>query len=164
MMKALMLLVGALLATAAQAATVYKSVGADGKITYSDEPPVNARESKAMKIADGPVTPLPASVLKYRAELAKGARGRIDNVAGVANASGTTLFSANWCGYCKKAKAYLSAKGVAYRDVDIDSPDGAKAFFAAGGGGGVPLLLVDGQRVSGFSQASYDGMFAGKKQ
>jgi glutaredoxin len=157
------LLLGLLFATGASAATVYKSVGADGKITYSDEPPANARESKTLKTEEAPATPLPPAVLKYQAELRKSMQGRSDDAAKVDSAGRTVLFGASWCGYCKKAKAYLNAKGVKYNEYDIDSPDGAKAYLNAGGSGGVPLLLVDGRRLRGFSEASYDSIFSAKK-
>jgi len=74
------------------------------------------------------------------------------------------LYSAAWCGYCKKARAYLADKGIAYREIDIDTPDGLAAFARAGGGGkGVPLLLAGGRRVQGFSLAAYDKLFADQK-
>jgi hypothetical protein len=40
------------------------------------------------------------------------------------------------------------------------TPDGMSAFAQAGGGRGVPLLLARGQRVQGFSPASYEQVFA----
>jgi glutaredoxin len=73
------------------------------------------------------------------------------------------LYSAAWCGFCKRAKAYLAGKGITYQDFDIDTKDGMTAFAQAGGGKGVPLLLARGQRVQGFSPAAYDALFANRK-
>lgn len=70
---------------------------------------------------------------------------------------------ATWCGYCKAAKAYLAQKGIAYRELDVDTPVG-KAAFAQIGGRGVPVLLTNGQRLSGFSAQSYDAVFASQRK
>ena len=74
------------------------------------------------------------------------------------------LYSATWCGYCRKAKAYLAAKGVSYQEIDIDTPGGRAAFAQAGGGKGVPLLISkSGQRAQGFSPAGYDALLASER-
>lgn len=41
---------------AAGGATVYKSVGADGRVTYSDQPPKEAVSVEAMELAETPAT------------------------------------------------------------------------------------------------------------
>jgi glutaredoxin len=69
------------------------------------------------------------------------------------------LYSASWCGYCKAAKSYLGARGIAYREIDVDTESGQAAYAQAGGGNGIPLLVAGGQRVQGFSQAAYDALF-----
>ncbi len=148
-------------ATVAHAETLYKVVGTDGKITYTDRPPAEGK-STTMQFVDAPTTPLPESVLKYQAELRKSMQGRL-SAAKKIDSSDTTLFMATWCGYCTRAKAYLNAKGIRYQEVDIDTPAGARSFVEAGGSGGVPLLVIAGQRARGFSEASYDKLFALKK-
>ena len=54
------------------------------------------------------------------------------------------------------------AARIAYRELDVDTPTG-KAAFAQLGARGVPVLLTNGQRVSGFSTQSYDAVFASRK-
>ncbi|MBI4998243.1 MAG: glutaredoxin family protein, partial [Rhodocyclales bacterium] len=67
-----------------------------------------------------------------------------------------------WCGYCTQAKAWLASKRIAYREIDIDTPDGLASFAQAGGGKGVPLLVANGRRVQGYSPAAYDQLFSRK--
>jgi glutaredoxin 3 len=31
-----------------------------------------------------------------------------------------TIFSSAWCGYCVRAKKLLEAKGISFREIDID--------------------------------------------
>jgi len=139
--------------------TLYKSIGPDGKTIYSDRPPPNAKEVKTLTFQNGPVSPLSPETLTYMEKLKKSADAR----ASAPPSRETVLYSAVWCGYCKQAKAYLSSKQVAYREFDIDTKDGLLAFAQAGGKGGVPFLVVDGKSVSGFTVASYDAIFAGRK-
>ena len=107
-----------------------------------------------------PSSPLSASTLAYIEQLRKSA-----NAAPAANVpqADVVLFSAVWCGYCTKAKAYLAGKAIAYREMDIDTSAGALAYAQAGGQRGVPLLLAKGKRVVGFSAAAYDAVLSQQK-
>jgi glutaredoxin len=149
------------------AATVYKTTGPDGKVIYTDQPPADgkaANGTKALDIKDEPTSPLPEAVLKYQEQLKRSANKRIQETPKRASASATpVLFSAAWCGYCRRAKAYLQQNGIAFQEHDIDTEAGMQAFVEAGGGRGVPLLIVNGGATRGFSEGSYDRLFAKKK-
>lgn len=151
---AAMLIALAAAVTAAEK-TLYKTVGPDGQIVYSDKPPTQGRVEKTMKFEDLPATPLPVARSAYLEWL----KTR-PSIAAAPPAGEVQLFSAAWCGYCRRAKAWLGAKGVAYREFDIDTPAGMAAYAAAGGGKGVPLLVKGGQRVQGFAEAAYAAAFA----
>ena len=71
-----------------------------------------------------------------------------------------TLYSAAWCGYCRRAKAYLADHHIAYSNVDIETKSG-RAEFDSLGGGRIPLLTSGGKRVRGFKAEGYDRFFAG---
>lgn len=141
-------------ASAACAETLYKSVGADGKVTYSDQPAQGSE--KAMRFPASPAAPLPDPVLRYQKDLQKGAEARLSAAAG----GEAQFFMAQWCGYCRQAKAYLNANKISYREYDVDTPEG-KSVFARLGGGGIPVLVWNGQRVNGFSAPAYDNLFRG---
>jgi len=146
---------------AASAGTIYKTVGPDGRPVYSDRPPPKSVATQAIETEDAPSSPLPDSVLRYRDELQKRMDKRLIEAA-KPPAAVPALFVAEWCGYCRKAKAYLGEKGVAFREYDIDTPDGAQAFVAAGAGKGIPVLLWKGRVVRGFSSTAYDALFASR--
>lgn len=149
--------------TSAQAETLYKAVGPDGRITYTDRAPADSKSTSALRFADAPSTPLPDPVLKYQAALQKNMQNRLAEAKKIDSISMPALYIATWCGYCTKAKAYLRARGIRCREIDIDKPDGGRAYFDAGGQRGVPLLMADGKRQSGFSEGSYDYFFSAKK-
>ena len=162
-MRISVILVLCLLSALTQAGTVYKSVGADGKITYSDQPPSAGKVEKTLNLANLPSTPLPDSVVRYRNELEKSMKSRLVEARKTPDMNQTSLLTAQWCGYCKQAKAYLSEKNIAYTEYDIDTPEGMKAMVEAGGGGGVPVLLWHGQKIKGFSRAAYDSVFSASR-
>ena len=158
-MRKLLLLALALAPAMIQADTIYKSVGPDGRVTYSQKPPAGDKVEKTLTYENLPATPLPDSVLRYRDELQKSMSKRLADAA--RNDGGApVLFTAVWCGYCRQAKAYLAGKGISYREYDVETPDGMRAFAAAGGARGVPVLLWKGRRVQGFSRDAYDSLFA----
>lgn len=66
------------------------------------------------------------------------------------------LYSAAWCGWCKRAKSHLDAKGVNYVVRDIDDPRYLKELVAKTGQKGIPVLDVGGKIVTGFNEQRYD--------
>ncbi len=77
-------------------------------------------------------------------------------------AGSVVIYSAEWCGYCKKAKAWLTEKGVPYIERDVEKTAGAQAelsskLTAAGvSGGGIPVVDWAGELIVGFDVAAFD--------
>ena len=42
--------------------------------------------------------------------------------------SGLTLYTASWCGFCKRLMGRLDKSGVEYTEIDIEADDEAAAF------------------------------------
>jgi glutaredoxin len=160
--RALVLSLFALASAATKADTVYRSVSPDGKVTYSQRLPADGKIDKTLVFQNLPSTPLPESTLRYRAELMKSMNKKFADAARPYYGQ-ARLFMAQWCGYCKQAKIYLAEKGISYREYDIDTQEGMRAFVEAGETRGVPVILANGQRVQGFSRPAYDALFAKPK-
>ena len=109
------------------AGTLYKSVSPDGTVLYSDQPRADGKVQKTITFTELPATPLPESVIRYRQALQKSMQNRLTSAQKPSGGS-AQLFTAQWCGYCRKAKAYLGEKGVGYQEHDIDTPEGRLAF------------------------------------
>jgi glutaredoxin len=138
----------------ASAERLYRSVGPDGRVMYSDQPPSDSREVRTLDITNLPSTPVPGL---------KNSAVRPPQTAASSGSDKVTLFAVNWCGYCKKAKAYLAEKRIPYREINTDTAEGKSAYRQAGGEGGVPLLLAGDKRLKGFSRTGYDAFFADMK-
>lgn len=66
--------------------------------------------------------------------------------------SGTVeLYITEWCGYCKRAVAYMKARNIPHVVYDIEKDEAARKRFLQLGGSGVPLIMVGNRRMSGFS-------------
>ena len=156
-MVVMLMLVGSVHgADAPSQTTLYKSVGPDGRTVYGDRAPVDGRAARTLTFENLPSSPLSAATLAYLEQLKK-----VGVAAPAATPSGElVLFTASWCVYCRKAKAYLASKGASYKEIDTESNAGAASYARAGGQRGIPLLVKSGQRVLGFSTGAYDALLS----
>ena len=141
MTKPIRLLPAALLCCAALAhAQLYKSVGPDGRVTYSDSPPAAAKQVETRPLpADSAV----AAALPY--ELAQ-----------VAKAQPVTLFTAEKCVPCEAARSFLAARGVPYTEMIVSSNEDITALRAAGGDAQLPLLTIGRSKEKGFEEGAWN--------
>ena len=71
------------------------------------------------------------------------------------------IYSTPTCPYCKRAKDYLTQKGIAYTDYDVAADrDKAKEMIQKSKQMGVPVIIVDDEVVVGFSQAKLDSLLS----
>lgn len=136
-------------------AGMYKIVGPDGRVSYADTPPADAKSARVsefkVKSYSGPavagsLAALPDWQAILRRPLAEQGARR----------GGVVMFSAAWCGYCQRAKRYMDAKGVAYDEIDIDKDARGKEEHQRLGARGVPFFVVGSKTLAGFSEAALD--------
>jgi len=114
----------------------YKWVDTNGVVHYGDRPP---RDAKLEEIK-GRITSYEGS-----AEVAAVA------ASGGATTAGVTLYGTSWCGYCKKARAWMAQNGIAYRDLDVEADPTAERAYRSLGGSGVPLIVVGRYKMQGWN-------------
>jgi len=135
-----------LIAPPTAVADVYKWTDTQGRVHYSDSaPPDTKAQQVRLKINS---IQGPAVVSMLGSGSAAKAKDKV------------RIYTAVWCGYCKKAKAHLAAKRVPYDEVDVEASEGARSEFTRIGGRGVPVILVGSQRMDGFSADKLDAMLA----
>ena len=74
-----------------------------------------------------------------------------------------TMYSTTWCGYCKRLKTALKAKGIGYTEVDIElDPDAAKFVQSVNNGNQtVPTVkFADGSTMTNPSIKDVEGKIA----
>ena len=79
-----------------------------------------------------------------------------------ANRLDVTVFSATWCGACKRAKQLLDHEGVSYELRDIDDDPGAREeVLSILGSVRIPLLEISGTYVVGYDRKTITKLIKG---
>ncbi len=135
------LLMGAALSAGSAYAELYKSVGPDGKITYSDVPPPSAARIEKKAIASGGnVSPN----LPY--ELAQAVAG-----------NPVTLYTSAKCGPCDEGRQLLHKRGIPFQEKTVNSAaDAAKLRQATGAETGLPVLAIGRATQAGFDPTGWN--------
>ena len=133
----LLLLVG----TAAGAQQVYRIVGPDGRITFSDQPPPPSAGARSES-----VTPSASSggSLQMPLELRE-ATARYP----------VTLFTGSKCEPCDAGRNLLNARGVPFNERSVTSAEDGDALKRLAGDNSLPLLTVGSQQIKGFSDVEW---------
>jgi glutaredoxin len=78
--------------------------------------------------------------------------------AAVAQGDKVKLYTTAWCGYCKKARAYLNARNIPFEDIDVETTDRGRREFREINGNGVPVIFVGDRRMNGYDQGGLQNM------
>ena len=116
----------------------YKVVGPDGRVTYTDRPPVD-RPSQAVKssgTAAGSV-PLPYTLRNVVARYP------------------VTLYTSEKCNPCNSARELLQKRGVPFTEKTITTAEDGQAFAALGAENALPLVTIDGEDARDFDDAVF---------
>lgn len=67
------------------------------------------------------------------------------------------IYVTSWCPYCRKAVAYLKSQGIKFNKYDIekDPEAAARKKVLAPGYSGIPLAVINGRILKGFSRERY---------
>ncbi len=147
-------LLGAILISMAPAmAEIHKWVDEHGKIHYGDRPPqssnVQTLEVSVESFSSVEIRQLnPDDIAVLSSEV----KGNVKNKRVV-------MYSTETCGYCKKAKAYFSERGIDYSERDINKDASARKQWEKLNGTGVPLILIGKRKMSGFSVDRFEKIY-----
>jgi len=71
------------------------------------------------------------------------------------------VYSTPTCPYCKRAKDYLSHKGITYTDINVaQDREKANEMIQKSGQMGVPVITIDNEVVVGFNQTLLDKLLS----
>jgi glutaredoxin len=66
------------------------------------------------------------------------------------------LYSASWCPYCDKARAYFQRNGVAFNEYDTEKNAKGRRDYEAMNGDGIPIILVSNHKIVGWKQREFE--------
>lgn len=139
---ALLALAATLASPLSQAQQVYRIVGPDGRVTFSDQPPPptsNAKVSEVTTAASGGV------------QLA----GLPFELRQAAQKYPVTLYTGENCQPCARGRALLHSRGIPFSEKTVHTPADGQALQRMSGDSTLPFLTIGSQQLKGFSDAEW---------
>lgn len=132
-------------ATGLQAQTIYRIVGADGKVTFSDKPPVSPTQGK-----------LAGTGVGAGATESTGAASALPfELRQVVAKYPVTLYTTTPCAPCDTGRALLQGRGVPFSERTVSTPEDSEALHRLSGDASLPFLSIGGQRIRGLSESEW---------
>lgn len=129
-----------LICAASAHAQLYKWVGPDGKVTYSDTPPPKAAKVESKSLPSG----------------ASSTAGLPFELAEAVKTHPVTLYTTKDCAACDQGRQLLSQRGIPFREKTVNSAEDLAQFRKAGGGASMPLLTVGRTKETGFEAGAWN--------
>jgi glutaredoxin len=127
-------------------AEVFRWTDEHGHIHFGDKPPAGAATEQVEIRVNTYTSPRIVSRPSHNNPKASGRKSVV-------------MYSATWCGVCKRAAAYFKAKGIPYKDYDVENSAKGRTDFRRLGGRGVPIIMVGSARMNGFSAAHFEQLY-----
>ena len=119
----------------------YKVVGPDGRITYTDTPPVSASGAKVSRIGERESAAAQAE-LPYELRQA-------------ASRFPVTLYTMKSCAQCDAGRAFLRQRGVPHAERTLQSSEDGDALQRLTGGRQAPTLTIGSQVLTGMNRDTW---------
>jgi glutaredoxin len=126
---------------AAPSHALFKVVGPDGSVTYTDRPP---------PAAIGKAAPLGKD-----AAAADANAGLPFDLRQVATRFPVTLYTSSDCAPCESGRRLLQGRGVPFSERRVESNEDAEALNRLTGGRSVPTLMIGSQALRGYADADW---------
>lgn len=140
-------LLAGLTAGGAGAQQVYRIVGPDGRVTFSDKPPPENQ---------GRATPAPTVTMPAGAPAASGGGGPLPfELRSISTRYPVTLYTGQDCGPCTSGRTFLASRGIPFSERTISSEEDIEALKRLSGAARLPLLTIGGQQLKGFSEPEW---------
>lgn len=133
-------LLGALVLASSPAMALYKVVGPDGKVSYTDRPPAD-QPSQSLK-TNGSVADTASLPFELRQ---------------AASRYPVTLYTSNDCAPCDQGRNALKARGVPFTEKTVQTAEDDKALQAREGTRNLPVLRIGSQQLKGFQASDWNG-------
>ncbi|OGB31608.1 MAG: NrdH-redoxin [Burkholderiales bacterium RIFCSPLOWO2_12_FULL_61_40] len=126
-----------------QAQTIYRIVGADGKVTFSDKAPVSAEQGKVAGTGVG-ANAASANSATLPFELRQ-----------VVAKYPVTLYTSPKCAPCDMGRSLLVNRGVPFNERTVTTAEDAESLQRISGESSLPFLTIGGQRIKGLSDSEW---------
>lgn len=121
---------------------VYRIVGPDGKVTFSDKPPLDTKANAQV------ATPAAASGAGTGAALPFELRNVVSRYP-------VTLYTGPNCAPCGSGRNFLSGRGIPFSERTVNTNDDVEALQRLSGSASLPFLTIGGQQLKGYSEVEW---------
>jgi glutaredoxin len=122
---------------------VYKVVGPDGRITYTDRAPEDKAVDKSVQQIKTDDTNVPTSGLPYELQRVVGRYP-------------VTLYSGNACSACDAGRQMLRSRGIPFIEKTVATADDVTALAKLENTDQLPVLRIGRKQLLGFSQTDWN--------
>lgn len=127
-----------------QAQQVYRIVGPDGKVTFSDQAPPAAKSAA-----------LGSTATTANAAPVAGGAGLPFELRQVAGKYPVTLYTSDSCEPCNSGRALLTGRGIPFTEKTVNTAEDTQALERLSGAASLPFMTLGSQQVKGFSDAEW---------
>ncbi|GAB3495945.1 hypothetical protein GCM10027399_18480 [Curvibacter fontanus] len=133
----------ALLPVLASTQGIYRIVGPDGRVTFSDKPPTSSEKATALSPSGRSSENGAAGELPFELREAM-------------NRYPVTLYSGKNCEPCNAARNLLNSRGIPHTERTVTTSQDVEALRRLGIEATVPTATIGGQRLKGFSEGEWN--------
>ena len=126
------------------AQTIYRIVGPDGKVTFSDKPPLESANANTQAAAKPSTAPRSNGNNSLPYELRQ-----------IVAKYPVTLYASADCAPCTAGRLMLQARGIPFSEYLINSANDVEALQRLSGASSLPFLTIGGQKIKGYSEAEW---------
>lgn len=137
-------LVSTVLAAPVFAQGVYRIVGPDGKVTFSDQPPPQSTPQRSSGASPSGAVSAGASGSQLPYELRQ-----------VSSRFPVTLYTSRECAPCNSGRNLLNARGIPYVEKTVETVQDGEALKRLSGENALPFLTIGGQQIKGYSDGEW---------
>jgi len=123
----------------AHAQQIYRIVGPDGRVTFSDRAP--GESAKVTTVGAGGTAANTAS-LPFE-------------LRNAASRYPVTLYAGPECGPCSQGRSFLNARGIPFTERTVSSAEDIEALQRLSGTPRLPLLTIGGQQLKGYAESEW---------
>lgn len=126
-----------------QAQTIYRIVGANGQVTFSDKPPASADQGKLMGTGVGAAGAAATSTLPFELKQVQAKYP-------------VTLYTAPKCAPCDAGRSLLGVRGIPFSELTVTTAEDTEYLQRLTGDSSLPYVSIGGQRIKGFSESEWN--------
>lgn len=126
----------------ASAQQIYKIVGPDGRVTFSDKPPIDP----GVKSTKAPVVSMNGGA---------NTAGLPFELRQAATRYPVTIYTSPGCQTCARGRSLLVSRGIPFAERTVASKEDGEALTRLAGTSNVPVLTIGAQQLRGFSDAEW---------